>query len=103
MKIRGGSGQGGGFPGRGGGGRADDFRRGHTVGQTVRGRLLRYEAPRRCWVEIDGRDLLAEIGRDASPGEYLVFRIESLTPDIVLRELSDAELRSQEGGLNLMV
>ncbi len=88
---------GGGWPGQGfsGGSRASDFRRAHRVGQTVRGVALRPEpagsgqapAAHLAWLRIDGQELLADVGRPVAPGEVMLFRIEALEPDIVLREL----------------
>jgi hypothetical protein len=105
MKIRGSSAQGGGF----GEGqerkqdRAEAFRRTYAVGDTVRGRVLRYEPPRRCWVEIDGRELLAETSIEAPVGSFLAFRVISLEPEIVLRDLGEVSLKDEHGGLNLVI
>ncbi|MBF0481976.1 MAG: hypothetical protein HQK81_05235 [Desulfovibrionaceae bacterium] len=105
MKIRGDSARGGDFGDsrERGQDRAGNFRRTHEVGDTVRGRVLRYEPPRRCWVEIDGRELLAEASIEAPVGSFLTFRIISLEPEIVLRDLGEVDLKDERGGLNLVI
>jgi len=105
MKISSGSGQGGGFgeSRERGQDRAEAFRRAHAVGDKVRGRILRYDQPGRCWVEIDGRELLAETSLEAPVGGFLMFRIVSMEPEIVLRDLGEVSYKDDQGGLNLLV
>jgi hypothetical protein len=74
--------------------RTSAFRDTHRVGQLVRGRILRQEAPGRAWVFINGHELLADINAEHALGRELTFRIARLTPHIVLQEIS----RESSGG-----
>lgn len=81
----------GGFSGNRGS-RADQFRRNRRAGETVRGKLLGFEASGLAWVRIEGQELLARVNANAQPGQIMRFLIVSLTPDIILKELP------QDGG-----
>ncbi len=70
--------------------RSEYFRNRHRPGERVRGTILGYEAPGLAWVEIEDHHLLARIGAGGLAGERRFFRIETLYPDIVLRDLSGA-------------
>ena len=63
------------------------FRQGRRPGQKVRGLVLRYLASGLALVRIEGQELLAQIQSEPPPGVELLFLIERLTPDIVLKEL----------------
>lgn len=99
MRIRG---QGTSFAGQGGNGRdsgrAERFRKAHRAGQKVRGTVVEWHSQDLAWVEIDGHRLLARVSRHAALGLERRFLIESVSPEIVLRELTGA---SQ--GLDLVV
>ena len=67
--------------------RAAAFRRRHRVGERVRGRLVRFEAPGLAWVVFDREPLLARIESSPPAGANLHFLVTSLYPEIVLKEL----------------
>ncbi|MFW5721755.1 MAG: hypothetical protein ACOCWT_00520 [Desulfohalobiaceae bacterium] len=78
--------------------RSEYFRNRHRPGDRVRGTILGYDAPGLAWVEIEGHHLLARIGSGGLAGERRFFRIVTLYPDIVLKDLSgshkaDCDLR----------
>ena len=78
--------------------RSEYFRNRHRPGDRVRGTILGYEAPGLAWVEIEDHHLLARIGPGGLAGERRFFRIVTLYPDIVLKDLSgshkaDSDLR----------
>lgn len=84
------------FPFSGGGwreseGRAQDraarFRKGRKPGDTIRGVFVRSGPPGHGWVEVDGHLLLARLDAEAFEGQVLLFVIERLEPDIMLRLL----------------
>ena len=99
MRIRG---QGTSFSGHGSGqrdsGRAEQFRKAHRAGQKVRGMVMQWHSDSLAWVEIDGHRLLARVSRDSALGRERRFLIESLDPEIVLREL-----RGGSRGLDVVV
>lgn len=68
--------------------RAAAFRARHSIGQRVKGRILRREASGLYWVQIGGEDLLARLEVNASPGDQLMFIVRALTPEIMLQALS---------------
>lgn len=70
--------------------RQQAFRRRHRVGQRLRARLLRLEAPGLAWVSIDGQELLARIAQVPPPGSPLVFLIQALEPEIQLKDVTPA-------------
>ena len=85
------SGQGGGDGQTPGGKDRSDpeaFRRGRRVGQTVRGRLLGPGPGGLYWVVVAGHKLLALLEHEPVPGRELVFRIERLEPELVLRDVT---------------
>ncbi len=83
------SGYGAGFDQRPDGGRdrAAAFRARHSVGQRVKGRILRREANGLYWVQVGGEELLARLEVQAAPGDELLFIVRALTPEIMLRTL----------------
>ncbi|WP_428569554.1 MAG: hypothetical protein ACP59X_11345 [Solidesulfovibrio sp. DCME] len=64
------------------------FRRGRKVGQTVRGRLLGPGPGGLFWVVVAGHKLLAALDHEPVPGRELVFRIASLAPELVLKDIT---------------
>ncbi len=75
--------------------RADQFRQRYRAGDTLGGELVAYIGPDRAWVRIDDLALVAAIRPGREPGTNLLFTVQSLHPDIVLKEhvSSDIELR----------
>jgi hypothetical protein len=99
MKISGygsGSGSGSGTDSRR---RREAFRRSHSVGQQVRGVVLRQEGPGLAWVRVGTQELLANIGADVVPGRQLAFRVLQLSPDIVLQALGGGGAATAEGAM----
>lgn len=68
--------------------RAAAFRARHSIGQRIKGRILRREANGLYWVQVGGEELLARLEVHAEPGQQLFFMVRALTPDIVLQALS---------------
>lgn len=64
------------------------FKRGRKVGQIVRGRLLAPGPQGLFWVNLAGHKLLAALDHEPSPGRELVFRIERLEPELLLRDIT---------------
>ena len=64
------------------------FKRGRKVGQIVRGRLLAPGPQGMFWVNLAGHKLLAALDHEPSPGRELVFRIERLEPELLLRDIT---------------
>ena len=80
--------------------RVTAFRATHRVGQRVRGRILEELTPGLAWIDIAGSRLTAHIAPPVVPGRTALLRIESLTPDIVLRELHPGDaIQSDEDSL----
>ncbi|QAZ67587.1 hypothetical protein [Solidesulfovibrio carbinolicus] len=89
MRVSGGST--GGTPSGGDGRDRSDpqaFKRGRKVGQTVRGRLLAPGPQGLFWVNLAGHKLLAALDHEPSLGRELVFRIERLEPELLLRDIT---------------
>ena len=78
--------------------RSERFRKAHRAGQKVRGTILEWQSPSLAWVEIDGHKLLAQVAQDTALGLVRTFLIVKLSPDIVLKEISE-----KSGGLNVLV
>lgn len=66
------------------------FRSRHKVGQKVRARFLREEAPGLAWVSVDGQELLARVAQMPQPGAALLFLVKSLEPEIQLQDVTPA-------------
>lgn len=81
------SGYGAGFGQQQPGDRAATFKRQHSIGQRVKGRILRQEAGGLMWVQVGGAELLARLEVDAQPGDELFFIVRALEPEIVLQAL----------------
>jgi len=86
--------------------RAARFRRAHRPGDTVRGVFLRPAGQSSTfaaspafganpgglgWADIDGQTLLASMPAFPQPGTELLFLVERLEPDIVLRLLAEGD------------
>lgn len=98
MRI-GGSGSGfGGFQG-GRKDQSDSFRRKHSLGQKLRGVLLKNVPDDMAWVEIDGDRLLAQLAMPHPEGAHLTFVVEQLVPSIILKELRG---HAHGGGANVL-
>lgn len=86
------SGQGGGGAQTPGEGRdrsdPEAFRRGRRPGQIVRGRLVAPGPDGLYWVVVAGHKLLASLDHEPVAGRELVFRIERLEPDLVLKDIT---------------
>ena len=89
MRVTGGYGDGG-QSGAGNRDRSDGqaFRRGRRVGQIVRGRLVSPGPGGFFWVVAAGHKLLAALDHEPAPGRELVFRIERLEPELILRDIT---------------
>ncbi|MGE4264165.1 MAG: hypothetical protein AB7E46_06810 [Desulfovibrio sp.] len=68
--------------------RAAAFRARHSVGQRIKGRILRREPNGLYWVQVGGEDLLARLEVQAVPGDELLFIVRALTPEIMLQALA---------------
>lgn len=80
------------------GDRREAFRRKHRPGQRVVGCFLRRQDDNLAWVEVDGQQLLAELGATPQPGQRLFFVIKQLEPDIVLQVLEGGGQAGHELG-----
>jgi len=67
--------------------RAAAFRARHSIGQRVKGRLLRREPNGLYWVLVGGEELLARLEVQADPGDELMFLVRALAPEIMLQAL----------------
>lgn len=72
----------------GGRDRAAAFRARHSIGQRIKGRILRREQNGLYWVQVGGEELLARLEVQAEPGDQLTFIVRALTPEIMLQALS---------------
>lgn len=66
------------------------FRKGRSAGDTVRGLFLRMENNTMGWINLEGEELLAQLppeGPRPEPGDAVLFVIEALEPEPVLRLL----------------
>ncbi len=68
--------------------RAAAFRARHSVGQRIKGRILRREPNGLYWVQVGGEELLARLEVQADPGDELLFIVRALTPEIMLQALA---------------
>ena len=98
MRIRGNGASFGDSGARRGNERSERFRRAHRPGQKVRGTILEWRTEELAWVDIDGHGLLAQVSRHSPLGRERTFLILRLTPEIMLRELTD-----RPDGLNVVV
>jgi hypothetical protein len=68
--------------------RAAAFRARHSIGQRIKGRILRREQNGLYWVQVGGEELLARLEVNAVPGDQLLFIVRALTPEIMLQALT---------------
>jgi hypothetical protein len=68
--------------------RAAAFRARHSIGQRIKGRILRREQNGLYWVQAGDEELLARLEVHADPGDELIFIVRALTPEIMLQALS---------------
>lgn len=64
------------------------FRAKHSIGQRIKGRILRREPNGLYWVQVGGEELLARLEVQTDPGDELLFIVRALTPEIMLQALS---------------
>jgi len=69
--------------------RAAAFRARHSIGQRVKGRILRRDPNGLYWVQVGGEELLARLEVQADPGDQLMFIVRALTPEITLQALRE--------------
>ncbi|MBI4803937.1 MAG: hypothetical protein HY795_01740 [Desulfovibrio sp.] len=78
--------------------RSERFRKAHRVGQKVSGTIQQWDESGLAWVQIDGHRLLAQVSQDSNLGLERAFLVVSLSPDIVLKEIT-----GKHSGLNVLV
>lgn len=101
MRIRGyGSGQTGGQgqPGQNRE-RADAFRSRHSIGERLKGRVLRRDPSGLYWVQVGGEELLARLEVQTEPGDTLLFVVRALVPEIRLQALQGDATQDDQPGL----
>lgn len=81
------------------GDRAAGFRARHSIGQRIKGRILRREAGGLFWVQIGQDELLARLEVQAEPGDVLHFLVRALTPEILLQALASGNAAVDLPGL----
>lgn len=62
------------------------FRSRHKPGQKVKGSIVGYQGDKMAWVRIQGQDLLAQVYSRPPENQEVVFLIERLQPQVVLKE-----------------
>ncbi len=68
--------------------RAAAFRAKHSIGQRVKGRIVRRDPSGLYWVQVGGEELLARLEVQTNPGDQLLFIVRALTPEIQLQALT---------------
>jgi hypothetical protein len=89
----------GGFRQDGGRDRAASFRARHSIGQRIKGRILRKEPNGLYWILAGGEELLARLEVQAEPGNELLFVVRALTPEIMLQALPEGMSAADLPGL----
>jgi len=79
--------------------RAAAFRARHSIGQRVRGSILRRDPNGLYWVRVGGEELLARLEVPADPGDELWFIVRALTPEIMLQALAHGQAAADLPGL----
>ena len=91
MRIKG---YGAGYQGQGQTGadreRAAAFRSRHSIGERIKGRVLRRDPSGLYWVQVGNEELLARLEVQTEPGDTLMFVVRALVPEI--------HLQAQQGG-----
>ncbi len=82
--------------------RADQFRQRYRVGDTLGGELTAHIDPNRAWVRIDDLALVAAIRPGHELGAKLLFTVQSLHPDIVLKEHVSADIELRDALLHFV-
>lgn len=78
--------------------RADSFRARHSIGERLKGRVLRRDPSGLYWVQVGGEELLAQLEVQSEPGDTLLFVVRALIPEIRLQALQgDAHQDDQPG------
>lgn len=72
--------------------RVQRFRQQHQIGHYLHGEIVSLISPGRAWIRIGDLTLVAAIRRVARPGDILTFRVESLEPEIILKEITETGL-----------
>jgi hypothetical protein len=67
--------------------RADSFRARHSIGERLKGRVLRRDPSGLYWVQVGGEELLARLEVQTEPGDTLLFVVRALVPEIRLQAL----------------
>jgi hypothetical protein len=67
--------------------RAASFRARHSIGERLKGRVLRREPSGLYWVQVGGEELLARLEMQTEPGDQLIFVVRALVPEILLQAL----------------
>jgi hypothetical protein len=67
--------------------RAESFRARHSIGERLKGRVLRREPSGLYWVQVGGEELLARLELQTEPGDQLLFVVRALVPEILLQAL----------------
>ncbi len=80
--------------------RAAAFRNKYSVGEILKGKLLKWERNKLGWVQINSQSLLANISSSPEPGAVLTFIVQQLYPDIILKEINSSESHSGEQAVN---
>lgn len=88
VRHKGGGGHGGGSSNRKQ--RVTSFRTRHKVGQVVRGRIMTRDSASLYWINIQGDELLVDLGGSVPSGSIHTFHIESLDPVVVLKLVKTA-------------
>lgn len=78
--------------------RVKRFRKLHSEGDILKGKVLRYFNPRQALIQVDEQQLMARLKTNPLVGEEVIFRVEQLYLHIVLKECS-----SLEKGLNTYI
>ncbi len=79
--------------------RADSFRARHSIGERIKGRVLRREPSGLYWVQVGSEELLARLEVQTEPGDQLMFVVRALVPEIRLQALQGDALQEDLPGL----
>ncbi|OGR35151.1 MAG: hypothetical protein A2051_11660 [Desulfovibrionales bacterium GWA2_65_9] len=79
--------------------RADSFRARHSIGERIKGRVLRREPSGLYWVQVGREELLARLEVQTEPGDQLMFVVRALVPEIRLQALQGDALQDDLPGL----
>ncbi|SDN41332.1 hypothetical protein [Desulfonauticus submarinus] len=68
------------------------FKSRHQVGEIIEGKILEYKEPNLALVEIEDIEILARIYINCPKNKKLKFKIMSLKPQIILKEINHLEI-----------